>query len=452
MRDAPVKSGEILAGKYRIDRVLGAGAMGMVVAATHIGLGSRVAVKFMFGGGKAQREMEERFLREARIANMVRSQHAAKVLDIGTLSSGAPYIVMEFLAGKDLASLLQERGPLTVDDAVTYILQACEAIAEAHGLGIVHRDIKPANLFLTTDADGSPNIKVVDFGISKVLESDLALTGTAQALGSPLYMSPEQVNAARDVDGRADIWALGITLYELLAQTTPFHADTMMALMARLFQGTPTPLEQFRPDVPPGVAAVIMQCLERDRQRRWPSVAAFAAALAPYAPARSARYVEHVAGVQKADIAPSRPTALLPAPPVEALVVAPQALVRASPAVAEPRARGGRGRAALITVVAVAALVAALVTGLVFGLRAHERGPEAATIATAQMAPPPVPSATAETTAITLPPAEPSATAAPSASSRFATTAAAPTSAPRPRPPAGAAVAKPASTWGGPRR
>jgi serine/threonine-protein kinase len=314
-----VKAGDIVADKYRVENVLGAGAMGMVVAATHLTLERRVALKFMLsrdGGSDFPREQEERFLREARVASKLQSQHAAKVLDVGVLFNGAPYIVMEFLDGKDLAAVLAERGPFSVEEAVTYVLQVCEAVAEAHAAGIVHRDIKPANLFLTKGADGSPCVKLTDFGVAKAGDAGaLGLTGTVQALGSPLYMSPEQMNASKDVDARSDIWALGVVLYELLAKITPFQAPTLTALCTRVYFRDPDPIEQYRQDVPPGLTAVIMQCFEKGPDRRWPNVAAFAAALAPYGSADSVSYAGRVARVQRADVAPSRPTDLLPPEP-----------------------------------------------------------------------------------------------------------------------------------------
>jgi len=326
MADPPVKAGDLLAGKYRVEKILGAGAMGMVISATQIALDRRVALKFMMGGGVGKEQHEARFLREARVASKLQSQHAAKVLDMGTLESGAPYIVMEFLDGKDLAAVLEQRGPLPVEEAVSYIAQVCEAVAEAHAAGIVHRDIKPANLFLTKGVDGSPCVKLVDFGVAKFAEGGLDLTGAMQTLGSPLYMPPESMNAAKDVDGRADIWSLGVTLYELLAQITPFQAETLVALVTRVCAKEPTPIEQFRPDVPPGLAAVIMACLEKDRDRSWPSVAAFAAALAPYASARPASYAERAARAQGAEVVPLRLTDVLPTEPTR---VPPAALLAA---------------------------------------------------------------------------------------------------------------------------
>jgi serine/threonine-protein kinase len=339
MKDGPVSPGQMLAGKYRVERVLGAGAMGMVLAATHLALGTRVAIKVMLGGGKNTDQHQARFLREARVAAMLRSHHAGKVLDVGMTEAGAPYIVMEFLDGKDLATLLQERGPLPTQEAVTYILQACEAIAEAHALGIIHRDIKPANLFLTAGVDGAPCVKVVDFGVAKQIDADVALTHTGAAMGSPLYMAPEQIRAARDVDGRADIWALGVTLYQLLAGVPPFNTESLMVLITLVTMEQPTPLVEHRPDVPAGLAAVIMQCFEKDRARRWPNIAAFAAALAPYAPERARTYAERVATVAKVDVPESRPTTELPQPTDAALVAAAN---RAPPPLATPVASAPR--------------------------------------------------------------------------------------------------------------
>ena len=315
MNDAPVKPGDLLAGKYRVEKVLGSGAMGVVVAATHVQLDRRVAVKLMKRGG-GSREEEDRFAREARAAGRLQSQHVAKVLDFGALESGEPYIVMEYLDGQDVAATLQQHGVMEVGEAVTFILQACDALAEAHALGIVHRDIKPANLFLTRSIDGSPCLKLVDFGVAKMRDGGLSLTGSAASLGSPLYMAPEVMNGkAKLVDGRADIWSLGVTFYQMLAGTTPFARETIEQLLKAVFFDPPPPIAQYRPGVPAGLGAVIEQALEKQLDRRFANVASLAAALAPYAPPNALPYVERIAKVQRVDVAPARPTDLLPPEP-----------------------------------------------------------------------------------------------------------------------------------------
>ena len=222
---------------------------------------------------------------------------------------------MELLEGQDLSHLLKTAGALTVHDAVTYVLQACEAVAEAHASGVVHRDLKPANLFLAKIPGGGERLKVLDFGISKLEAEDGKLTQTDQCFGSPLYMSPELMKSAKHVDGRADVWALGVILYELLCETTPFKAETTMAVGARILTFPPTPLAEFRPDVPGPLVGVIMQCLEKDKARRWANVADFAAALAPYAPPEMLPYVGYIAKVRGVTAPPSRPTDMLPPEP-----------------------------------------------------------------------------------------------------------------------------------------
>jgi eukaryotic-like serine/threonine-protein kinase len=209
-RLAGVREGDVLAGKYRVDRVLGAGGMGAVVAAYHMQLETKVALKFLLPAMLANEDAVTRFAREARAAVKITNEHVARVLDVGTLESGAPYIVMEYLDGTDLAGWLRQRGPLPIEEAIDFVLQAGEALAEAHALGIVHRDLKPANLFYIRSADGRPTIKVLDFGISKVTNlsasaSNLVRTQTATLMGSPFYMSPEQMEATHAVDARTDI-------------------------------------------------------------------------------------------------------------------------------------------------------------------------------------------------------------------------------------------------------
>ncbi|UQA64029.1 protein kinase [Polyangium aurulentum] len=270
--------------------------MGYVVEAKHIALDERVALKFLLPEYAKHPEAATRFLREARAAKKIKSEHVARVSDVGELDGGAPYMEMEFLDGVDLARLLKDRGVLSVPDAIDYILQACEALAEAHSYGIVHRDIKPANLFLTKRPDGTPLVKVLDFGISKMMSSgENALTRTSTAMGSALYMSPEQMQETRAVDHRTDIYSLGIALFELLAGKQPFYAETLPQLCAEVLTGTPSPLRSFRPDVPEDLALRIELAFERDRSRRYQSIAELALGLAPYAPARAQGSIDRVA-------------------------------------------------------------------------------------------------------------------------------------------------------------
>jgi eukaryotic-like serine/threonine-protein kinase len=293
---SPIELGALLAGKYRVERVLGEGGMGVVVAARHVQLGELVAIKFLLREMTADPEIVQRFSREARAAVRIKSEHVAHVSDVGTLESGAPYMVMEYLHGSDLGAVLAKQGALPIDEAVDFVAQACEAIAEAHALGIVHRDLKPSNLMLVVRNDGTACIKVLDFGISKVAASadgsDLVRTKTSMALGSPLYMSPEQMVSARDVDGRTDIWALGAILYELIGGAPPFIAESFGALVLEVTQAPLKPLRQVRREVSPGLEAVVARCLTKDRADRYATVADFAQALAPFAPERAILPIE----------------------------------------------------------------------------------------------------------------------------------------------------------------
>ena len=234
---AGVRVGDVLHGKYRIDRVLGMGGAGVVVAGHHLQLAQDVAIKFLLPEALPNSEALIRFTREARAAVRITSEHVARVLDLGSLETGTRYIVMEYLVGNDLSHWIEEHGPVPVDQAVTFVLQACEAIAEAHALGIVHRDIKPANLFVIRRPDGELSVKVLDFGISKIpatiaSTTDLSMTKTNAALGTPLYMSPEQMYSARRVDPRSVIWSLGVVLYELVSGQVPFEGPTITDICA----------------------------------------------------------------------------------------------------------------------------------------------------------------------------------------------------------------------------
>ncbi|WP_437505739.1 protein kinase domain-containing protein [Sorangium sp. So ce1099] len=309
--------GTVIAGRYRVNRLLAKGAMGAVVAATHVELDELRAIKLLLPATAADPEMCERFLREARIAARLKSDHVVKVHEIGELEGGLPFMVMEFLAGRDLRVIRKQRGPLPVDEATLYVIQACDALAEAHAIGLVHRDVKPANLFLTRAGDGAPCIKVLDFGISKVsraasLGVSEMQTSTGQMLGTPHYMPPEQMRGQRDVDARADIWALGSLLYVLLTGRYPMHARSVQTVSLVLGGKFVPPLpSKVRRGLTPEIDPIIMRCLERDRDRRWPDVAELSLALSPFAPPAAQPLVERIQRVLRAG--PSEGTAGAPA-------------------------------------------------------------------------------------------------------------------------------------------
>jgi serine/threonine-protein kinase len=295
-RTTGVRPGDVVAGKYRIDRIIGQGGMGVVVAAHHLQLDEQVAIKLLLPEALQNAETVGRFGREARAAVKIKSEHVARVIDVGALDSGSPYMVMEYLEGSDLAATLASRGPLPVTEAVSYLLQACEAIAEAHALGIIHRDIKPANLFLANRPSGPPVIKVLDFGISKSVSpvSQAQLTKTSAVMGSPLYMSPEQMLSSKSANVRSDIWALGVVLYELLVGAVPFQGDTMPELVAAVLQRDYEPVRRLRPDIPPDLDAVVSRCLLKDPEGRFADVGELASALAAFAPAQAQTTVSRV--------------------------------------------------------------------------------------------------------------------------------------------------------------
>jgi len=333
--------GEILDGKYRIERSIGQGAMATVLEATHLRLDDHVAIKVLLPQWAEDAELVERFLREGRAATRIRSEHVVRVFDVG-VAPHRPYLVMEYLHGRDLDRLLAEEGPLAPSLAVEYLLQALEAIAEAHVLGVIHRDLKPANLFLTRRADGSACIKVLDFGISKVAPSatiDAKATQPQAVLGSPHYMSPEQMQSSRDVDVRSDIWALGAILHELVAGKPAFDAETLPALSAMILRDPPPPLSSVRADVPPALEAAVLRCFEKDPARRFANVAELAWALAELGGPAAHASAERIARVLEAGPAAiSVPRPPLPTPQAEVEARPLRAMLDA-PSIPPPRAR-----------------------------------------------------------------------------------------------------------------
>ena len=284
--DSPVALGDVVAGKYRVERVLGHGGMGVVVAARHIDLDQPVALKFILPHALAGKGNVERFMREARAAVRPKSEHVARVYDVGRDGEDRPFMVLELLEGMDLAKLTKTKGALPVPDAVEYVLQACEALVEAHAAGIVHRDLKPQNLFVTRRLNGTPLVKVLDFGIAKAFGpgavGQMALTDSAAIIGSPLYMAPEQMRSARTAEIRSDIWALGVILYELLGGQLPFDGETVTEVCIRVVNEQPVPLIELRPALDPAIVAIVMRCLEKEPELRYHNVSALAAALEPF--------------------------------------------------------------------------------------------------------------------------------------------------------------------------
>jgi serine/threonine-protein kinase len=370
MQDVPksvagVREGDVLAGKYRVERILGIGGMGVVVAAHHVRLDEKVALKFLLPEALGNVEAVARFAREARAAVRIKSEHVARVIDVDTLPNGAPYMVMEYLEGGDLAAWLEQRGALPVEQAVEFVLQASVAVADAHALGIVHRDLKPANLFCVRRSDGQLSIKVLDFGISKMTDiggsAPGSMTRTAALMGSPLYMSPEQMRSSKDVDAQTDIWALGVILFELMTGRPAFLGESVMELAIKV-ANEPTPsIRSFRPDVPVGLEAVVATCMEKDRRRRYRNVAELALALLPFAPKRARTSVERISGIIQAAGLSASSLAVPPSPKgpetqMSAGTMTPVGRTTAGPSGRKSAVFGGLGAAAVLVAVVCAGI------------------------------------------------------------------------------------------------
>jgi serine/threonine-protein kinase len=370
--------GDVIAGKYRIERVLGVGGMGAVVAAANLALGSRVALKIMLPELADSPEFAARFIREARAAASITGEHVVRVFDVSKMDDGTLYMVMELLDGQDLHQVLKARGPLPIDEAVGWLLEACDALAEAHAHGIVHRDLKPSNLFIVEQTGAKGALKVLDFGISKltglqaVNDGGPTLTTADSMLGSPYYMSPEQIRNARTVDARADLWSLGVILHKMLTGFLPFESDSMGEHLSMIAADPPAPLRLRRPDAPAELEAIVLRCLEKDASLRFQNIAQLAAALAPFAPPASQRLLDHITALlgPAALAAGSSRATSTPPPPVNrddptvtnATSSRPTQRVRSAPP---------RGRAA-----AFAASILVLATGIIYFVSASHRPPQ----------------------------------------------------------------------------
>ena len=276
-------TGDLLHDRYEVRHELGRGGMAVVLAAQDTLLGREVALKVMLPNLCSSNEAVERFINEARSLATLENPHVVRVLDCGKLSApavcaGLPFMVLELLRGEDLYTIAAREGGLSPERVVRYARQACAGLSAAHTQGIIHRDLKPENLFLAVDADGNECLKVLDFGIARS-HSRRAMTGGRLGLGSPGYMSPEQVGGGAQVDARSDIWALGVVMYELLAHRPAFAGDDPHALCAQTLTAEVVPLDEIRADLPPALIDVVERCLERDPSQRFANVEELARAL-----------------------------------------------------------------------------------------------------------------------------------------------------------------------------
>ncbi|MEP7121010.1 MAG: serine/threonine-protein kinase [Byssovorax sp.] len=278
--------GSIVHGKYRLDRLLGEGGMGSVYLARDLAEGRDVAVKVLTAYANESATVVERFHRESRAALSIDSPHIARVFDAGTDAKG-PFLVMEHLHGEDAGALFARLHHLPPALALRVVGQACVGLVKAHEVGIVHRDIKPANLFLSRAEGGAVTVKIVDFGVAKMLPSwsrrDLApevLTRTGAVLGSPLYMAPEQARGAKAVDPRSDVWSLGVVLYQALAAHAPNQEiEALGELIVTICTQAPRPIEESAPWISPGLAAIVRRALRLDPSERFQSASAMLEAI-----------------------------------------------------------------------------------------------------------------------------------------------------------------------------
>jgi serine/threonine-protein kinase len=317
--------GEVVAGKYLIEGVIGRGSMGVVVRATHLGFDELVALKFIRPEMRKIDGIVSRFAREAKASVRIRNEHAVNVLDVGVADPIGPFFVMEYLEGINLEELVDSQGPFDPATACKFILQACEALAAAHAQGIIHRDIKPQNMFLAWQGR-LERIKILDFGISKaalsgqVFGDDLSIGERDWVMGTPLYMSPEQLRHAPDVDERTDIWSLGAVLYELLVGRPLFSGDTQTAVCRQVFEAGQHSIRVDIPSVPDALWEVIERCLAQQKEQRYGNVADLGLALLPFAPAAACLHIERaraLLGLEHLDFTFDEPIEEIDAEPID---------------------------------------------------------------------------------------------------------------------------------------
>jgi serine/threonine-protein kinase len=354
--------GSLVGGKYVVERTLGSGGLGVVVVARHRELGQRVAIKYLREQGRTISAVVERFRREARIAAQICSEHVVRVQDFGE-AAGTPFIVMELLEGRDLGHIIVEGG-ITTRQAVDYVLQACEGLAEIHAIGVTHRDLKPENLFLVQDRVRGSILKIIDFGISKVTptqtnEEWARVTSEGERFGTPLYMSPEQLGLGGDVDCRTDVWALGVVLFELLAGEVPFHGADAPHLFANILMSPPGRPSATAPGMPAGLEAAILRCLEKNANRRFQNVAELAQRLAPFGSADAlerVRRIEITLALAGLDVRSSTTSSVARDLAASSEVAPPSLRPVALPTIIIPRASTRRRRARVLAPLCAAAL------------------------------------------------------------------------------------------------
>jgi len=397
------KAGLLVAGKYRIERVIGEGGMGVVVSATHEGLDQKVAIKFLAPEAIRNSEVVERFMREAKVAAKVKSEHVARVSDVGRIDGATPFIVMEYLEGAELAVMIDKEKPLPIDEVCEIGLQACEALAEVHSAGIVHRDLKPSNLFVTRRADGSPCLKLLDFGISKFTTSpgddgaDPALTATATVMGSPSYMSPEQLKSTKEVDARTDVWSLGAVVYEALTGKPAFRGETVPQVVAMIASEEPASATGIRADIPSELETAVLACLVKDADQR-STLVGLARTLVRFAPERARASLDRVESVLGAE----RSQKSMPL-----VAIKPPEIARTQSSWGEEdkaRKRGGGSTLVFLGTVAVIAVGIAVYTGKIDLRSLAGQSAGATSAASSAKGAKPAPSASSTSTTITVPP------------------------------------------------